>query len=134
MFEKLVIITRERWQIIAVVALVIIGSCWQMFQNDSSSNLVQASTSIDSVSNTGDSKDTKATNSNNQVTVQSRKININTASSSELQKIPGVGPAKAQLIVEYRQNKRFESIDELLNISGIGPKTFEKLRDHVTVE
>jgi len=61
-------------------------------------------------------------------------ININTASSEELQKLNGVGPAIAQRIIDHRTNKgMFNRIEDLMNVSGIGAKTFEKLRDHITV-
>ncbi|MEH6941182.1 helix-hairpin-helix domain-containing protein [Bacillus sp. JJ722] len=62
------------------------------------------------------------------------KININTASEDELQTIPGIGPAKAKAIIQYRTEKgSFSNVDELKEISGIGDKTFEKLKDQVTI-
>jgi len=61
-------------------------------------------------------------------------IDINTAEINELQEISGVGPAKAQAIVDYREeNGAFESIDELNEISGFGEKTVEKLRDSIKI-
>ena len=61
-------------------------------------------------------------------------ININTASESELQPIRGIGPVIAGRIVEYRQqNGAFQSIDEIKKVRGIGTKTFEKMRDTITV-
>ncbi len=61
-------------------------------------------------------------------------VNLNTASSAELETLPGVGPAKASAILEYREtNGRFRSIEELMEISGIGEKTFEKLKEHISV-
>jgi competence protein ComEA len=63
------------------------------------------------------------------------KINLNTSSSQELTELPGIGPAKAEAIVEYREtNKQFKTIDDLKEISGIGEKTFEKLKDLITVQ
>lgn len=60
-------------------------------------------------------------------------ININTADSKTLQEIPGVGPVTADKIVDYRSNNgRFNSPEELKNVSGIGEKTFEKIKDKVT--
>ncbi|WP_230203633.1 helix-hairpin-helix domain-containing protein [Bacillus massiliigorillae] len=62
------------------------------------------------------------------------KVNINSASEEDLQTISGIGPAKAKAIIQYRTEKgSFSSIDELKEISGIGDKTFEKLKDQVTI-
>ncbi len=62
------------------------------------------------------------------------KVNINTATSAELQTIPGIGPSKAERIIEYRDtNGRFKSIDEIQNISGIGSKTFESIKEYISV-
>ena len=62
------------------------------------------------------------------------KININTADENLLQDSPGVGPVTADSIVQYREEKgRFSSIEEIKNVSGIGDKTFEKLKDYITV-
>lgn len=67
--------------------------------------------------------------------VISGKININTAPADELDLLPGIGPSKAQAIIDYRKkNGPFNSIAEIQNVSGIGPKTFEKLRDLITVK
>jgi competence protein ComEA helix-hairpin-helix repeat region len=61
------------------------------------------------------------------------KVNINTADSTQLQTLNGVGPATAQKIIDYREsNGRFSSIEDIKNVSGIGDKTFEKLKDHIT--
>ncbi|MDY7041567.1 MAG: helix-hairpin-helix domain-containing protein, partial [Chloroflexota bacterium] len=62
------------------------------------------------------------------------KVNVNTATSEELDTLPGIGPAIAQRIIEYRQaNGPFQSIEEIKNVSGIGDKLFEKLKDLITV-
>lgn len=62
------------------------------------------------------------------------KINLNTASSEQLQMLDGVGPATADAIVDYReQNGNFDSVDELKSVKGIGDKKLEKLSDAVTV-
>ena len=64
----------------------------------------------------------------------SDKVNINTADSTQLQTLSGVGPATAQKILDYRQsNGSFSSIEDIKNVSGIGDKTFEKLKDHITI-
>ena len=62
-------------------------------------------------------------------------ININTAGSAELQEIPGVGPVTADKIIEYRSSHgKFTSIDDLVNISGIGTKTLEKMKGYITIK
>jgi len=64
----------------------------------------------------------------------SGKININKADETQLQEIPGVGPVTAERIIQYRQETgRFSSIEDIKNVSGIGEKTFEKIREHITV-
>ncbi len=61
-------------------------------------------------------------------------VNLNTASSAELQTLPGVGVKTAERIIEYRQKKGpFKKIEELMNVQGIGEKSFLKLRAQVTV-
>ncbi len=66
--------------------------------------------------------------------VSSGRININTADVTLLQQLTGVGPVTAQKIVDYReQNGNFGSIEELKNVSGIGEKTFEKMKDDITI-
>lgn len=62
------------------------------------------------------------------------KVNINTADSAELQSIPGIGPSKADRIIEYRNTQgRFNTIDDIKNISGIGNKTFESIKKYIVV-
>lgn len=64
----------------------------------------------------------------------SGKININKADETQLQEIPGVGPVTAERIIQYRKETgRFSSIEDIKNVSGIGEKTFEKIREHITV-
>ena len=61
-------------------------------------------------------------------------VNVNAASQQELEALPGIGPAKAKAIVEYRaQNGAFKSVDELTKVKGIGPAVLAKLKDQASV-
>ena len=61
-------------------------------------------------------------------------VNINTASVNELDALPGIGSKTAALIVEYRQkNGPFKKIEELMNVRGVGEKSFLKLKPQLTV-
>lgn len=65
---------------------------------------------------------------------ESEKININTASSEELQELSGIGETKAAAIIQYRtENDGFKSIEEICRVKGIGNATFNKIRDRITV-
>jgi competence protein ComEA len=61
-------------------------------------------------------------------------ININTASQSELETLPGIGPSTAQKIIQYReQNGPFVSTENIVNVPGIGPGTYERIKNLITV-
>ncbi|PTH23777.1 hypothetical protein BU600_07100 [Staphylococcus arlettae] len=63
-----------------------------------------------------------------------QQVNLNTATEEELKNVNGIGPAKAQAIIEYRTNNGpFESVEQLKEIRGIGDKTFERLQSEFTV-
>lgn len=62
-------------------------------------------------------------------------VDINTATAEELQKVPGIGVALARRIIEFREEHgRFEKVDDLLNVRGIGVASLEKLRRYVVVK
>jgi len=64
----------------------------------------------------------------------SELIDINTASLAELDTLPGIGPTTAQKIIDYReQNGPFLTKEDIINVSGIGPGTYERLKDLITV-
>lgn len=72
--------------------------------------------------------------SNKNQSSQGEIVDLNRADISDLQKIKGVGPSTAENIINYRQqNGRFTSKEELKNVSGIGEKTYDKIKDMITI-
>ncbi len=62
------------------------------------------------------------------------KVNINTASESELVSLDGIGPSKAENIIEYRETHGgFSSIEEIMNVKGIGSKIFKNIKDNICI-
>ena len=62
-------------------------------------------------------------------------VNINKADQSELETLPGIGPSKSMAIIEYRNtNGPYQTIEDIQSVSGFGEKTFEKLKDKISVK
>ncbi|WP_058990412.1 helix-hairpin-helix domain-containing protein [Anaerococcus rubeinfantis] len=62
-----------------------------------------------------------------------KKVNINTADQSELMTLPNIGEKRANAIIEYRQKNKFNKIEDIKNVSGIGDKYFEAMKDMIVV-
>ena len=60
-------------------------------------------------------------------------ININTASADELKTLSGIGDVTAEKIIEYRSSTAFKSKEDIMSVDGIGSKTYEKIKDDITV-
>lgn len=87
-------------------------------------------TSDGNISSSESSSDSASTNNNK----NNNRVNINKADSEELRTLDGVGPAMAERIITYRnENGSFKTIEDLKNVSGIGDKTFEKLKNNICV-
>ena len=94
------------------------------------------------------SKNKRASNTNNELSKMERSyektdnekqklafpININTANEKELDALPGIGPAIARRIVEYRSLQPFTKIEDIMKVKGIGEKKFSKIKELITVE
>jgi comEA protein len=79
------------------------------------------------------SEETNATGEVSQAS-QPQKIDINRAEAWLLEALPGIGPVKAQAIIDYRQqNGYFSDISEVLNVPGIGKTIYEQIKDLITV-
>ena len=62
-------------------------------------------------------------------------VDLNKASENQLTEVPGIGPSLAKRIVDFRnENGDFRRVEDLLRVRGIGEKSFEKIRPHVTVK
>jgi len=72
--------------------------------------------------------------SNKKISPENNKININSASIEELIKLKGIGKGMAKRIIEYRKKQKFNSIEDIMNVRGIGRKKFEKLKKFIKVK
>ena len=83
----------------------------------------------DSIEN-NDKTDEEASSSNSD---KNKQVSLNSASKEELMTLSGIGESKADAIIEYRKKKKFESIEEIKEVSGIGDALFEKIKDNITI-
>lgn len=73
-------------------------------------------------------------NSEDDISTDVSKVSINSATSDQLQTLSGIGESKALAIIKYREeNGNFKTIEEIMNVSGIGESLFEKIKDYITI-
>jgi len=103
-------------------------------KNDSciDSNNKSNSTESNNKSENNSSYDSTSGDASNEEDTGSKLISINEASKEELMTISGIGESKALAIIEYRKENRFEKIEDIKNVSGIGDSLFEKIKDYIT--
>ncbi len=71
---------------------------------------------------------------NQEETVISKKVSLNHGTREDFESLTGIGPSKAESIIQYRnEHGKFETIEEIKNVSGIGESTFEKIKDNLTL-
>lgn len=72
-------------------------------------------------------------NPDDDIIIESKKISLNNATKEELMTLSGIGEAKALAIIEYRKTNRFKSLEEIMNIKGIGKSIYEKIKDNISL-
>lgn len=133
-------IEKYRWYLLGATVLVILSGVIVIWQNSSHrAKVKRENQEIAELKNQNEklrqelSGQTQVLGAND-IPDNSDKININSATSEELDGLPNIGPARAADIISYRvQNGGFKSIEEIKNIKGIGDKSFEDLKDLITV-
>ena len=69
------------------------------------------------------------------IVIVNKKININKATESELESLPGIGPSTAQKIINYRNEKgKFNNIEDIKNVSGIGDSKYNNIKDLISIK
>ncbi|MCS6965545.1 MAG: helix-hairpin-helix domain-containing protein [Candidatus Kapabacteria bacterium] len=141
---------REAWAVTAILGFLALGALHRWFIQPqpiiTSAQLRHLLDSItwvqyDTLANTpasipqkDSSPDTTRVQRQSRSLPPTASVNINIATKAELMSLPGIGAVIAERIVEYRQQKPFETPEELLEVKGIGPKKFERIRPYVRVK
>ena len=108
--------------VIIIFVLLILGGAGYYFMNKSKEKWVNLQA-------------VEANNLKADIANKNNLININTASIQELDTLPGIGEATANKIVNYREEKgKFNSIEEIKNVNGIGDKKYEELKTLISIE
>jgi len=131
---------RKEYVLIGILMLILILALWgwylktngfEVFDADDKQSVRQIKTE------TGDGENTEKpvdNGRNTEVSEEPQFININTADINALMKLHGIGKVKAKAIIDYReQNGPFRSIEEIMNVKGIGEATFSRIKDRIIV-
>lgn len=103
--------------------------------NKNNENMIDESYVTSSSGGVSSKEDTNSIQGSSKSTTSNAKVNINTATQEELDTLPGIGPSIASKIIDYReQNGKFNSIEEIKEVSGIGDAKYEKIKDSITIK
>ena len=102
--------------IICIIVITLSGVLLLSLENKNNSTIMKADTYIEE---------------NEEIVIS---VNINTAPKEELMLLNNIGKSKAEAIVEYRKTKPFETIEDIMNVKGIGLKMFERIKNNICVE
>ena len=103
--------------------------------NKNNENMIDESYVTSSSGGVSSKEDTNSTQGSSSTSTSNEKVNINTATQEELDTLPGIGPSIASKIIDYReQNGKFNSIEEIKEVSGIGDAKYEKIKDSITIK
>ena len=106
----------------------------KMLQGDTSIKVIEKECICPKLENNAWIDDNKVTNSNEDKNDVKYPISINDASIEELMSLPNIGESKAKSIIKFREdNGSFEKIEDIMNVSGIGEKLFEQIKDFITI-
>ena len=84
--------------------------------------------------NSGLNNESDKNSNNSNIVEKNSKVNINTATQTELETLPGIGPSTSAKIIEFREkNGKFKSIEDLKNVSGIGDVKFDNIKDKIEI-
>lgn len=100
--------------LLCVICITVTGAALLKIQSVNNSQIMAAETSVE-------------------VSSAAAKVNINTATKSELMLLENIGSKRAEDIIEYRKAKPFEKPEDLMKVSGIGIKTYERIKDYICV-
>ena len=102
--------------VICIIAITLSGVLLLSLENKNNSTIMKADTYIEE---------------NEEIVIS---VNINTAPKEELMLLDNIGKTKAEAIIEYRETKPFENVEDIMNVKGIGLKMFERIKNNICVE